>query len=578
MAEVRSRAYRFGDFQLDVSAYELRRHGSAVRVERRPMDLLIMLVERRGELVTRDEIVDRLWGPDVFIDVDASVNTVIRKIRRALRDDADDARFIQTVQGKGYRFIAAVESTGVTAVLAVLPFQNLLGSADLEYIADGLTEETIASLGRIDPERLSVIGRTSSMMYRSTVKPIADIARELGTDYLLEGSIRGNDRRYRVTATLIRARDQVQVWADTYDRESENMLGVQVEIGRAIAEQTHLQLSAARATTIARRQTQNPQAYDLYLRGRYYWNQLTPATVARGLDCYLQATALDPDYALAWAGIADTYSSRPFNSDTRPSDVVDHARTAAYRALAVGENVAEAHTSAAFVQFVFDWDWRAAEANCRKAVALDPNYGQGYWMLAHMLSQQGRHQDTLALIRRACELDPLNAMTHSMSSQVAFQARDFDAAVDHARQALLVEPDFWIAFVQQGQAFEQIGMMDESIESLAEALRLSKGNATPESITGYILARSGRPRKAEDVVASLQRLSEERYVPPYAIALVYTGLNDATRVFNWLNKAVEVRDPHLIYITVDPKWDAFRKDPRFAALLKRCGFVHQHSC
>ena len=473
MAEVRSRAYRFGDFQLDVSAYELRRHGSAVRVERRPMELLIMLVERRGELVTRDEIVDRLWGPDVFIDVDASVNTVIRKIRRALRDDADDARFIQTVQGKGYRFIAAVESTGVTAVLAVLPFQNLLGSADLEYIADGLTEETIASLGRIDPERLSVIGRTSSMMYRSTVKPIADIARELGTDYLLEGSIRGNDRRYRVTATLIRARDQVQVWADTYDRESENMLGVQVEIGRAIAEQTHLQLSAARATTIARRQTQNPQAYDLYLRGRYYWNQLTPATVARGLDCYLQATALDPDYALAWAGIADTYSSRPFNSDTRPSDVVDHARTAAYRALAVGENVAEAHTSAAFVQFVFDWDWRAAEANCRKAVALDPNYGQGYWMLAHMLSQQGRHQDTLALIRRACELDPLNAMTHSMSSQVAFQARDFDAAVDHARQALLVEPDFWIAFVQQGQAFEQIGMMDESIESRLETLLLA---------------------------------------------------------------------------------------------------------
>ena len=216
MGGTESRVFRVGDFLLDVSAFELRRHRRSVRVERRPMELLILLVERRGELVTREEIAERLWGRDVLIDIDARVNTVVRKIRRALHDSADDSRFIQTVQGKGYRFVAEVEPVGAAAVLAVLPFENLLGGTDQNYVADGLTEETIAGLGRIDPDRLSVIGRRSSMSYRGTTKPIADIGRELGADYLLEGSIRGGEGRYRVTATLIRVRDQVQVWTDTY--------------------------------------------------------------------------------------------------------------------------------------------------------------------------------------------------------------------------------------------------------------------------------------------------------------------------------------------------------------------------
>ena len=564
-----------GDFLLDVSAYELRRRGRIVRVERRPMELLILLVERRGELVTRDEIVDRLWGRDVFIDIDASVNTVIRKTRRALRDSAEDSRFIQTVQGKGYRFVAEVEPVGSGAVLAVLPFENLLSGEDQSYVADGLTEETIAGLGRIDPERLSVIGRTSSMMYRGTTKPIADIGRELGADYLLEGSIRGSEGRYRVTATLIRVRDQVQVWTDAYERQSPNLLGLQAELGRSIARQIHLRLSPERSTAIARRQTQNPEAYDLYLRGRYHWNQLTPATVARALECYRRATELDPEYSLAWAGIADAFSSRPFNSDTRPSDVRERAGSAANRALSVGETVAEAHTSAAFVQFVFDWDWPAAEANCRKAVALDPSYGQGYWMLAHTLSQQGLHQEAVALTRRACELDPLNAMTHSMSSQIAFQARDFEAAVRDARQALLVEPDFWVAHLQLGQAHQQLGRTAQALDALAEAARLSRGNTKPVSITGYTFATLGRRSEACEIVELLERRSEQHYVPPYALALVHAGSNERERMYECLEQAFSVRDVHLIYLPVDPKWDAFRRDGRFVELLQRGRFVER---
>src|SRR5688572_30324679 len=338
------RAFRFGGFVLDLSAYELRRQGRSVRIERRPMELLMLLVDRRGELVTRDEIVNRLWGREVFIDVDASVNTVIRKVRRAMRDSADHSRFIQTVQGKGYRFVADVESPG-RSVLAVLPFENLLGAADQDYVADGLTEETIVGLGRLDPDRLSVIGRTSSMAYRRTKKTLGEIGKELGADYILEGSVRAAEGRCRVTSTLIRVSDQVQIWTDTYERASNDLLGLQAELGQAIARQIELRLSPHRVARVPKRQTRNADAYDLYLRGRYYYNQMTPATADRALECFRRATDLDPGYALAWAGIADTFSGRIFNSDTRPSDVSDDARAAAALALEHRATVAPADPS-----------------------------------------------------------------------------------------------------------------------------------------------------------------------------------------------------------------------------------------
>lgn len=570
--QVPSRAFRFGGFVLDVSAYELRQQGRRIRIERRPMELLMLLVARRGELVTRDEIVSRLWGRDVFVDIDTSVNTVVRKIRRALRDSADHSRFIQTVQGKGYRFVADVESaTG--AVLAVLPFENLQRDADQDYVADGLTEETIAGLGRIDPERLSVIGRTSSMSYRRTSKTLNEIGRELGADYILEGSVRAAHGRFRITSTLIRVRDQLQIWTEIYERDSNDLLGLQAELGRAIARHIHLRLSAERVATISGRQTQNPEAYDLYLRGRHYYNQMTPAAAARALDCFRRATVLDPAYALAWAGIADTYSSRLFNSDTRLSDVSDQARTAADRAIKNGGTVPEAHTSAAIVQFLFDWDWPAAATGLRRAIALDPSSAQGYWMLGHALSQQGQHDRALAAARRARELDPLSALVHSMSSQIAFSARHPEAAARHAREALLAEPDFWIAYWQLGQALQQMGQIDGALEALTEASRLSNGNSKPLSLSAYTLATSGRLEEARGALIVLERRAHERYVPPYAIALVYAGLSNDERVFEWLEQALAVRDAHLVYVLVDPKWDPYRKDERFQELVRRCGFV-----
>src|SRR6266851_1104782 len=370
---------RFGDFELDVSAYELRLRGKPVRLERHPMDLLILLVKHRNELVLRSDIVGRLWGEDVFVDVETGINTAISKVRQALRDSTDSSRFVETVSGKGYRFIAAVtplstkrkkNGPGVApqtsaqpesrVMLAVLPFENLSNNPDQEYFSDGLTEETISYLGRITPERMGVIARTTSMAYKRTSKSIREIGAELCVDYILESSVRREDDRVRITSQLIRVKDQTHLWASSYDRELTGVLAIQRELGVAIADHVRLRLSPERLNAMTYQQAQNLEAYDLYLRGRYFWNQLSPAGTQRALEFYNRATELDPDYALAWSGIADTYASSPINGDAPPLRVWQRACDAAARAVNLAPDLAETQTSLGFVKFWLDWDWTAA--------------------------------------------------------------------------------------------------------------------------------------------------------------------------------------------------------------------------
>jgi TolB-like protein/DNA-binding winged helix-turn-helix (wHTH) protein len=650
---------RFRDFELDVAAYELRRRGRAIRLERQPMDILIMLVERRGLLVSRSDIVERLWGKDVFVDVETGVHTAIRKIRQALRDSPEDPVFVETISGKGYRFIAPVEvvpsalptvtvtspqsvpgpnqSNGVinallevesadsggssmggvaqldrtravrlktshrvglgialcavaitTALigwrglgdaapasrvtLAVLPFENLSGDVDREYLADGLAEETIASVGQVDPEHVGVIGRTSIMTYKHTTKSLADIGRELGADYLVESSIRTEGRSLRVTSKLIRARDQVQIWSASYDREPSSLLGLQQELSTAIAEQVRVRLSPDQLSGLMHRQTQNPEAYDAYLRGRYLENRRTPEATARAIEQYERATALDPDYALAWSGLAFTYVAATLNSDGRPLDVGPRARDAAARAIRANPNLAEAHLAAGYVSYLIDWDWIAAEASFRRMISLDPGYATAHRMLGQVLSHTGRHSDAKAAMQRTRALEPLAALSHALSSQVAFQAREYSTAVEHARKAILIDSTFWIGYMQLGQAYEQMHKPDLALEALSDAARFSGGNSKAISLRGYILARTGRVNEARQVLTTLNAVASERYVPPYAMALMHAGLGEREAVFEWLEKAYAARDVHLIFLPVDPKWDPYRSDPRFRALLALCGF------
>lgn len=636
--------YRFGDFELDVAAYELRRGAEPVRLERQPMDLLILLVQRRGELVTRAEIVDRLWGKDVFVDVETGVHTAVRKVRQALGDPAGTPAFLETVAGRGYRFVARVDvrssaaalSSGAAALavaadsshrhdeagttagataprhrrrvglvvaalalaaatgggawvwlvgptpvshvtLAVLPFENLTGDTEREYLADGLTEEVIASFGQLDAERVRVIGRTSTMAYKNTRKSVAEIGQELAADYLVEGSVRAENARLRVTSTLIRVRGQAQVWTASYDREPSSMLALQRELSAAIAEQVRYRLSPDHLEALRRRHTQSAEAYDLYLRGLTFMSQRTPATTRLAIEHFERATVADPHYALAWSALAMAYSSSPVNSDAETARVRAPAREAAQHAIRAAPDLAEAQFAHGYVNWMLEWNWPVAESAFRRAVDLDRRYAQAHLTLGHLLSQTNRHNEAAPYMRRARELDPLSPLTHALSSQVAFQARDYPAAVEHARQAVVVGPDLWIGHVMMGQAYEATGQPTLADRAFVIAARLSGNNSKALSMRAHLLAKTGKRADAMDVLKTLDTASRERYVPPFAFALVHAGLGNRDAMFAWLDRAHAARDIHLMFLTVDSKWDPYRDDPRFAALLSRCNFGREQT-
>ena len=654
--------FRFNDFELDVAAYQLRRQGRVVRLERQPMDVLILLVERRRQLVSRADIVERLWGKDVFVDVDTGVHTAIRKIRQALGDSISAPAFVETVPSKGYRFVADVEVvsrtsdsgsaaalaepspapghlqtndvtigelhgresieevaatsapaagsdtapasqlwsahparvliavvavalvTGLVAwtrlnggvpaarvALAVLPFEYLGSDPERAYLAAGLTEETSASLAQIDLEHLIVKGRT--LGYRGTAKTATQIGRELSVDYLLQSTLRAEGSRLRVTTTLIRVRDQEHVWSRSYDRDPTSLLGLQQELSTSIAEQIRLRLSRDTLREVRQRQTQNADAHDAYLKGRYFHSRRTPATNALATQEYERAIALDSTYALAWAGLASAYTASTLNGDARPLEVWPRAKNAAAGAVRGNASLGETQLAVGHLSWVLDWDWRAAETADRLAIRLDPSNAAAHRSLGHVLSQSGQHTEAESAMHRARELEPLEPVTYALSAQVAFQARQYPAAVEHARRAILIDSQFWIGYMQLGQAYEQMGQPDLALAALTDAARFSGNNSKVTSLRGYILAKTGRFDEAREVLRRMESDSRERYVPPVAIALVHAGLGEREAVMEWLSKAYDARDVHLIYLPVDPKWDPYRADPGFQTLLTRCGFT-----
>jgi TolB-like protein/Flp pilus assembly protein TadD len=457
--------------------------------------------------------------------------------------------------------------------LAVLPFENIGSDPERDYLAAGLTEETSASLAQIAPQRLIVKGRT--LRYKGTTKTAVEIGQELSVDYLVESTIRAEGRRLRVTATLIRVRDQEHIWSRAYEREPTSVLGLQQELSTAIADQIRIRLSPDDGRGSKSRQTQNADAFDAYLRGRYLEGRRTPATNARAVQEYRRAIALDPNYALAWSSLGFTYAASVVNGDASPLEMGPLARDAAAHAVGADPNLAESQVIVGYVEWLLDWDWTAAEAAFRRAIGADPSNAAAYRSLGHALSQSGRQDEAESAMRRTRELEPLEPMSHALSSQVAFQARDYPAAVEHARRAVLTDAEFWIGYMELAQAYERTGDTNLALEALTDAARFSGGNSKAISLKGYILGKSGRASEAREVLRRLQADAAERYVPPYAMALVHAGLGEREAVFEWLDKAHAARDVHLMYLPVDVKWDPYRADPRFSALLARCGFTQK---
>jgi DNA-binding winged helix-turn-helix (wHTH) protein/tetratricopeptide (TPR) repeat protein len=567
--------YEFGEYRLDARKLVLSRAGERIALTPKVFDTLLLLVRRKGEVLGKEELLRTVW-PDAIVE-ENNLNQNISTLRRMLGESRGENRYIATVPGRGYRFVPEVHTLYHSLEprehvrIGVLPFENMGAGPDREYLADGLTEETIASLGQIDPRHISTIGRTSVMSYKRTTKSLAEIGKELNATYLVESSLRAEGDRLRITSKLIRVQDQIQIWSASYDSEPGSMLALQRELSTAIAEQVRLTLSPERLRALGRRQTLNPEAFDLYLHGRHFWQQLSPPTTRKAIEFFIHATDLDQNYALAWSGLADCYSAGPVNGDAPPQLFWPRAREATARALKAQPDLAEVQTSLGSLNFWLDWKWNAAEIAYRKAIELDPGYPLGHRMLGVALSHMARHEDAQASIRRARELDPLYVMHQSLSSQIAFAARNYSAALQFARQAIVVDPEFWIGQLHLAQVYIELGENDLALTALNHSGKLVV-NSKVIALRGYIFARAGRLEEAQNVLHTLLSIAQERYVPPYAMAIVHAGLGQYDEAMQWLERCYQARDVHVVFLTIDPKWDPLRGDARFSNLLRRCDF------
>lgn len=605
---------KFDDLELDLGSYQLRRSGSVVKLEKIPMELLILLASRNGQLVSREEIVEKLWGKDVFVDSAHGVNTAIRKIRNALQDDPEKPRFIETVVGKGYRFVAPLAAApeeiatpapdeprprsrsfllisacliGVISVgaywglryfwpagpaqggrtmLAVLPFENLTGDPNQEYFSDGLTEEMITQLGRLDPRQLGVIARTSAMSYKHSAKAVDQIGRELGVNYILEGSARREGGRLRVTAQLIQVRDQTHVWAAEYDREMQSVLQVQSEVASAIGTEVRLKLAPEQRARTGNPRAVNPEAYEAYLKGRYFIEKWTEEGTRVGREYFEQAIQKDPSYALAYAGLADSYVWGRVGLP--PEEALQRARTAATKALELDDTLGEPHAALGQIKFVKDWDWAAAEAQFKRAIDLNPNDANALHMYSHYLLSMGRMKESLEVSRRALEHDPVSP---TMQLHLGFHyliARQYDLAIPQYLKVLQMDPGFPDAHNQLAVAYRQKGMLDQSVSEYLQEQALM--GTTPEQISELKSAysRSGM-RGFWLTVLEFTESSGESKISPYQIASYYAILNKKDESFEWLEKAYNAHDALLVAIKTDSDFDNLHLDSRFADLLLR---------
>ena len=607
---------RFGeDFEFDRRAYQLRRAGHTLKLERIPLEILLLLTEQRGQLVSREQIVERIWGKDHFLDTDNSINGAIRKIRQVLRDDPERPRFIETITGRGYRFVAPVREAedirtpprtrtllarpvtlslvvGAAIVVAivwsrsraprpvtdrvmvaVLPFQNFTGDAGQEYFSDGLTEEMITQLGNRDPERLGVIARTSVMPYKTSRMQLDQVGRELGVQYVLEGSVRRDANTVRVTAQLIRARDQTHIWARAYDRELKGLLTLQGEIALEIADeiQSHLGNPKPAARSQPARSTQDYEAYDLYLKGHYFFNKRGVPGLEAAIRYFEQATARDQNYARAHAALASAYALLAGYSMRPPAQLPSKARASARRALELDPNSAEAHTALALVVQNHDWDWRTAEREFRRAIALNPNYATAHHWYAEHLMWRGRFDEALEESARARQLDPLSLIIAVDDGAILYFARRYDRAIERFRSVLELDPDFPRVHII-GAAYLEKGMVAAALADL-ESQRPKITAAHYWSALACIYGRSRQTAKAREALRTVVQSSQRDPVDAAVLGATCACVGEKEQALAWLERAYAEHSNGLTSLKVSPAFDSLRNDPRFQSLLRRVGLA-----
>jgi TolB-like protein/Flp pilus assembly protein TadD len=448
------------------------------------------------------------------------------------------------------------------------------GDPGQEYFSDGMTEEVIAQSGRLNPRRLGVIARTSSMKYKRTNKGVAEIGRELGVDYILEGSVRRASDRVRITAQLIQVKDQTHLWAESYEKSLADIFAIQSEVAGRIAHSLAVELLPARQAALERASTRNSCAYDAYLKGRYFWNKRTVVGITTGIQYLQQAIGTDPKFARAHAGLADCYTSLVEYGWSLPTKEMPKAMAAAGKALEIDQDLAEAHTSLAHAKFCYERNWAGAEKGFKRAIELNPSYATAHEWFSDYLAAMERFEEADAEGRQAQQLDPLSLIISANRAQILYYKRQYERAVGECLRALEMDLNFWFAHWVLGCSYLELGMTREAIAALQEAAALSRPhggniNVLPSLAQAYVTV--GRKRKALRLADELKALSQKRYVSPYCHALIYAALGDKDCAFAWLEKARQERCSWLTLLKVDPRVDALRSEPKFHDLVSRLG-------
>ena len=622
--------YRFGEFEFDPASGELHKDGAKVRLQEQPFQILTLLLKRPGEVVTREEVRQALWPGDTFVDFDVGLNSAIKRLRDALNDSAENPRFVETLPRRGYRFVAALETSpgaappgleapprtapppvegeararragvrlgswGAAAAvavlvlmatlaatgrwphprgqlasvpirsLAVLPFENLSGDAEQDYFADGMTDSLITSLAQV--HALRVISRTSVMQYRRANKALPRIAEELDVDAVVEGTVSRAGDRVRITAQLIQATTDRHLWAQSYEREARDVLSLQREVAAAIAQAVEVKLQPEEKVRMTRAAAPvQPEAYEDYLKGRFYWSKRSPETSLKAVGYFQQAIARDPAYAPAYSGLSDTYRAFDVQGLAPPRECMPKAEEAARKALALDDTLAEAHASLAGVLYRYDWDWPGAEREFRLSLELEPSYAEGHRAYAVYLMTVRRHEEALAEAQRARELSPLSLVINTELGMALVRLGRYDEAIQQLRKTLEIDPKFFRAYQTMALAYEGKGDWPRALEVLEK--RPGRGQGQGNAWLGYAYGVTGRRQEALEVLARIEKSSHEHYVSPQSFAVVHLGLGETEQAMAWLEKAYDGRAFEVLGFS-GGLFDRLRGDGRFQDLLRR---------
>ena len=571
------KTYRFGRHRLQSPSGLLYCDDCPVPLAPKLAHTLLLLVENAGEMVAKEELLKKVWR-DAFIE-EGSLTRTISVLRKALHDGEKGQEFIATISKRGYRFVAAVQeiekpkspAADGKAVLAVLPFENLSGDREQEYFSDGLTEEMITQLSRLNPERLGVIARTSAMMFKGTKRRITEIGKDLGADYVLEGSVRRSGNRVRISAQLILVADETHAWAKTYERSSRDVLKIQSEVARAIAGEIQIKLTSREERRLAKTPAVPAEAYEAYLRGRHAWNRRTEEGMRKSISFYEEAIQLYPHYSVAYAGIADSQVMLACRGMVPAKETFQSAKIAARKALDLDDGLGEAHASLAHVR-LHDWDWKGLEKDFRRAIELEPSQTIVYYWYGEYLMSMGKPEEAIAVTQQAHRMDPLSPVLGSSLGMILYLARRYDQALHVLDRTLEINPEHFLPHLRVGLVCVQIGKFDLAISHLKIAVKLSGQSTETQAALALAYGAAGKSERATKILSQLQKLRGQRYVLPYNLAKTYAACRNSDKAFEWLETSYQEGTPDLIELNSEPIFDGLRGDPRFTGLMRRVGW------